>query len=153
MKDLIQWDGVHAIRNICNKASDPNRATLYTGTQGAGLCRQRRTEEQNVSSFQSYTPRQAIQPSNTYTRDSGALLPFRHPAPETLQGSALDCTDLPDMPAQPTVPQRPEACALGRPARGPAGEPGRSQTTTALAKHSPPHSSPPFPDDQGGMRG
>ena len=77
MKDLIQWDGVHAIRNICNKASDPNRATLYTGTQGAGLCRQRRTEEQNVSSFQPYTPRQAIQPSNTYTRDSGALLPFR----------------------------------------------------------------------------
>uniref|UniRef100_A0AC11DVE3 Ribonuclease P/MRP subunit p21 n=1 Tax=Ovis aries TaxID=9940 RepID=A0AC11DVE3_SHEEP len=48
-----------------------------------------------------------------------------HPAAETLQGSALDCTDLPDMPAQPAVPQRPEACALGRPARGPAGEPGR----------------------------
>ncbi|KAL1286660.1 RPP21 [Ovibos moschatus] len=65
-----------------------------------------------------------------------------HPAAETLQGSALDCTDLPDMPAQPAVPQRPEACTLGRPARGPAGEPGRSQTTTALAKHSPPHSSP-----------
>lgn len=32
--------------------------------------------------------------------------PDLHPAPATLQGSALDCTDLPNMPAQPAVPQR-----------------------------------------------
>ena len=46
---------------ISNRASDPNRVTAYAGPQGAGLCRQKRTEEQNAVPFQSYDPRQALE--------------------------------------------------------------------------------------------
>lgn len=51
-------------------------------------------------------------------------LPFSH-FHFRLQGTALDSTDLPNMPAQPTVPQWSWACALGRPAWGPAKDPSR----------------------------
>lgn len=63
MKDLIQWGGVHATRNICNKASDPTWWHCTQGPRGQGFAGREEQRSKTSCHFSPTLPGRSYSPA------------------------------------------------------------------------------------------